>query len=89
MVPFFFDRSPIARSIRLIGSAKCKDSDLAELLATCRANIDAVPYGYLDQILKRTDQALRSAQTQQRLMLLQELNRSALWKIQRVSIEGH
>ena len=86
--PFFLDRSRTAKLIRSIGQPDCSSDDLQELVGIMRRTREQMPYGYLDQILRRSKGALTEVHDQADREMLDELKRSSLWRIQRIHIES-
>ena len=86
MFPFFLDRSPTAKLIRTIGQSNSEVSNLDKLLTLMRNSSDQLPYGYLDRILRHAERAQAGICNQANWERLEELKRSALWRMQRIHL---
>lgn len=88
ILPFFLDRSRLAKLIRSIGRPDCSSTELEELVDIMRRTREQMPYGYLDQILRRSEGALAEVHRQADREMLDELKRSSLWRMQRIHLES-
>lgn len=77
-----------AKRIRAIGAPDGETAELIHLLEKLQHNVRDMPYGYLDQILRRCEAALLQVKDVDERELLEEMQRSALWRIQRVHMES-
>ncbi|MEN8741460.1 MAG: hypothetical protein ABF308_17020, partial [Phaeobacter gallaeciensis] len=77
-----------AKLIRSIDTNERGVEPLERLKGIMTRNIETLPYGYLDQALRRCEAALPSAKTDAEKDLLKSIRSMALWRIQRMHMES-
>ena len=87
LIPFSLDRSPTAKLIRSIDSAERSVDKLEHLKYIMVRDIDAMPYGYLEQACHRAGSTCSQARDDTERDLLQSIHMMALRRIQRIHIE--
>jgi hypothetical protein len=87
-MPFILDRSPTAKLIRSIDARDSTVEILRQIKEIVLRDIQVLPYGYLEQALRRVEAALMQAKTEEEDELLQVIRMSALRRIQRVHLEN-
>ena len=87
-MPFILDWSANANLIRSIDAKERGIEPLERLQGIMTRHIETLPYGYLDQVLRRSEAALPSAKTDAEKDLLKTIRSMALWRIQRLHMES-
>jgi len=85
-MPFILDRSPTAKLVKSIDSANRRPDQLEQLQQIMMRDIMKMPYGYLDQALKRAQSMLPSAKNDAERNLLHSIYMMALRRIQRIHV---
>jgi hypothetical protein len=87
-VPFILDRSPTAKLIKSIDSPERNLGQLEQLQQIMTKDILKLPYGYLDQALRRSQTMQPQAKDDAERDLLQSIYMNALRRIQRIHMES-
>ena len=87
-LPFILDRSPTAKLIKAIDSPERQPGQLEQLQQVMIRDILQLPYGYLDQALRRAQSMLPAAADNAERDILQSIYMSALRGIQRIHMES-
>lgn len=84
-MPFILDRSPTAKLIKSIKVGRRRLDQLKDLMTH---DIEALPYGYLEQALRRSEAVMAFAGSEQERDLLNSVQMMALHRIQRIHMEN-
>jgi len=88
LMPFVFDRSPMARLVKAIDSPGRQLGQLKQLQRLMTEDIYKVPYGYLDQARRRSALMLPITNDEDERQILHDIYMTAFRRIQRIHMES-